>query len=208
MLHTGNNLIDQLLIPFFLWIFVLAGIAGIALGLGLILRSTQTLRFLRNMNRWVSLRSSLKPMETPRDIGKTVYGQRRTIGSIFAISGAYIIYMLGFKIKFASVIVALSDDMSPVISHLLIESLRWFLVTGGALAILVGVMLIVSTDAMRALEDRVNQWHSTRQLGKGSDTMHLTLDHWAETFPRVTGLIISLGSAMVLIAWFIVWLGR
>ena len=32
MLHTGNYLADQLLIPFVLWFFIVASLVGIALG--------------------------------------------------------------------------------------------------------------------------------------------------------------------------------
>ena len=68
-------------------------------------------------------------------------------------------------------------------------------------------MLIFSADALRALETRVNRWYSFRQLGKGADTMHLTLDEWVETFPRATGWMLALGASIVLIASMIVWLG-
>jgi hypothetical protein len=87
MLHTGDVLVDQLLIPFVLWIFIVAAIVGIALGVGLIISSAGTLRFLGTMNRWVSLRSNLKPMEIPRDIGKAVYGHGRWFGGAFALGG-------------------------------------------------------------------------------------------------------------------------
>ena len=63
-----------------LWIFIAAAIVGVALGVGLIVNGARTLRFLGAMNRWVSLRSKLKPMEIPRDIGKAVYGHGRWFG--------------------------------------------------------------------------------------------------------------------------------
>ena len=47
-----------------------------------------------------------------------------------------------------------------------------------------------------------------QQLGKGVDTMHLTLDRWVGSFPRAAGWTLALGSAFVLIASMIVWLGR
>ena len=44
------------------------------------------------------------------------------------------------------------------------------------------------------------------RLGKGADTMHLTLDRWVGTYPRAAGGMLALGSAIVLIASMMVWL--
>jgi hypothetical protein len=208
MLHTGDYLFDQLLIPFVLWIFIVAGIVGIALGVCLIAGSARTLRFLGTTNRWVSLRNGLKPMEEAHDIGKAVYGHRRWFGTAFAIGGAFALFMLLAKVQVAAVVSALGRNTAPVIVAWAVESLRWILVAGGALAVVIGIMLVFSADALRALEARVNRWYSPRQLGKGVDTMHLTLDKWVETFPRTAGWMLALGASIVLIASMIVWLGR
>ncbi len=208
MLHTGDVLVDQLLIPFALWIFIVAAIVGIALAVGLIINSVRTLRFLGTMNRWVSLRSNLKPMEIPRDIGKAVYGHGRWFGGAFALGGAFVAFMLLARVEVAAVVPELGRRAPPLIVDWIVESLRWLLVAGGALAVIIGVMLFFSPDAVRAVDARLNRWTSTRQLGKGVDTMHLTLDRWVGSFPRAAGWTLALGSAFVLIASTIVWLGR
>lgn len=207
MLHTGNYLTDQLLIPFVLWFFIVAGLVGIALGVCLIADSARTLRVLGGMNRWISLRSSLKPMEQPHDIGKTVYGHRRWFGITFAVGGAFAIFMLA-NVEAAAVVSALGGNAAPVAVSWIVESARWILVAGGAVAVVTGAMLVVSADALRAFEGRANRWFSSRQFGKGADTMHLVLDEWVETHPRTAGWLIAAGAAIVLIASMIVWLGR
>lgn len=208
MLHTGDYLVDQLLIPFVLWIFIVAGIVGLALGVGLIAGSARTLRFLGTMNRWVSLRNSLKPMEEPHDIGRAVFGHRRWFGAAFAVGGAFTMFMLLAKVELAAVVSALGRNAAPVVVAWIVESLIWILVVGGALAVVIGIMLVFSADALRALEARVNRWYSPRQLGKSADTMHMTLDAWVEAFPRTAGWMLALGGSIVLIAAMIVWLGR
>lgn len=173
----------------------------------LIVGSARTLRFLGTTNRWVSLRNGLKPLEEPHDIGKAVYGHRRWFGAAFAVGGAFAIFMLLAKVEVAAVVSALGRNATPVIVAWIVESLRWILVAGGALAVVIGIMLVFSADALRALEARVNRWYSPRQLGQGADTMHLTLDHWVGTFPRTAGWMLALGASIVLIASMIVWLG-
>jgi uncharacterized protein HemY len=206
MLHTGDVLVDQLLIPFVLWVFIVVSLVGVALGVGLIFASHRTLRFLSTMNRWVSLRSSLKSMEMPHDIGKAVYGHGRWFGAGFVVAGAFAAFVLLARIEVAAVVPALGSNAPPVILDWIVESLRWILIAGGALAVIVGLMLVFSTDAVRALEARMNRWTSTRQLGKGADTMHLALDRWVGTYPRAAGGMLALGAAIVLIASMMVWL--
>jgi hypothetical protein len=207
MPHSGNDVIDQLLIPAVLWLFVLVAVAGIAVGIGLLVRGADTLRFLRGLNRWTSFRNQLKPLEEMHDISKTVYGRRRWIGGALIAGGAYVVFMLAVQIQFASVIAILSRDRSPVVVELLVESLRWFLVAGGVAAMVFGAMLAFSSESFRRLEARVNTWYSPRQLGKGADEMHLTLDQWAEAFPRTAGAMLIAGSIMLLLAWLAVGLG-
>jgi hypothetical protein len=207
MLHTGNYLADQLLIPFVLWFFMVASLVGIVLAVCLVADGARTLRLLATMNRWISLRSSLKPMELPHDIGKTVYGHRRWFGIAFAVGGAFSMFMLLAYVEAAAVVSALGRNARPVVVSWIVESLRWILVAGGALAVVIGLMLAFSADALRALEARANRWFSSRQFVKGADTMYLTLDQWVETHPRTAGWMIAAGSAMVLIASIIVWLG-
>ncbi len=207
MLHSGDYLIDQVLIPFILWLFIVVGIVGIALGVGLIVRGARTLRFLGTLNRWISMRNTLKPMEEPHDIGRTVYGHRRWFGAAFAVGGAFAVFMLLTRIEVVAVVAVLGRNGPPVVLDWIVESLRWILVVGGVLAVVIGTMLVASADALRALETRVNKWYSPRQLGKGADTMHLTLDHLVEAFPRTAGWMLALGASIVLIASMIVWLG-
>jgi hypothetical protein len=208
MLHTGNYLADQLLIPFVLWFFIVASLVGVALGACLIAAGARTLRLLGTMNRWISLRSSLKPMEQPHDIGKAVYGHRRWFGIAFAVGGAFSIFMLLEYVEAAAVVSSLGGNASPAAASWIVEGLRWILVAGGALAVVIGLMLAFSTDALRALEARANRWFSSRQLVKGADTMHLTLDQWVETHPLTAGWTLAAGSAIVLIASIIVWVGQ
>jgi hypothetical protein len=201
-MQTGNHVIDQLLIPAVLWLFVVVAMAGIAVGLGLLFRGADTLRFLHRLNRWVSLRGNLKPLEEVHDISRTVYGRRREIGIALLAGGAYVVFMLVVKVQFASLIAILSRDNSPVIVELLVESLRWLLVVGGIAAMVFGAMLAFSTEAFRRIEARVNEWYSPRRLAKGADTMHLTLDQWAAAFPRTAGVALIAGCTMLLLAWF------
>ena len=103
---------------------------------------------------------------------------------------------------------ALGRNTTPVIIELLVANTKWFLVLGGVLAFVVGITMFVSTYALPAFDARINRWYSSGKLGESADKMHLTLDNWAEAFPRTAGLLIAFGSTAVLIAAIIAWLGN
>jgi hypothetical protein len=207
-LQNSYQVINQILISFGLGIFIVTAFAGIALGIGLNVGSARMFGFMKAMNRWVSLRDTMKPMEKPHDIDKAIYRHRRLFGAAFAICGAYTVYMLLFSIDFTYVVAALSKNSTPVIVELLINNMKWLLVLGGVLAVVIGIMMFTSTYALPAFEASFNRWYSSEKLGESVDKMHFPLDNWAEAFPRTVGLLIAFGSAAVLTAAMIAWLGN
>lgn len=208
MLGGTENLVSGILMSFVLWIFIVTGVVGVALGIGLNVNSARTMHFLKKMNRWVSMRGRLKRMEIPHDLDATIYRHRRVSGTLFLVSGIYTVVMLLFVVEFPYVVAALSKTADPAIVGVLVASLRWFLFVGGAVAIVIGVMMLGSNHKLlQGLGARFNQWYSTRKALKGTDAMNTTLDDLAEAHPRTAGLLLGFGSAIVFIAAMIVWLG-
>lgn len=208
MLHFGDVLIDSILVPFLLAVFNFFGVVGIVLGLGLLFRTSQTLGFLHTLNRWTSVRTSIKPMEQPREFDWMVYRHRHLFGVVFAVAGIFVVYMLLARIEFASLSMALSDNARSTVVEAIVDAVRWFLVAGGVLATAVGSMLILSGSIVPAIGQRLNKWYSPRKLSKGGDKMYLTLDDWAAAHPRTTGALLIAGSAIVLVTATIVWVGN
>ena len=204
----SDQLIQEILVTVVVSFFFITGFAGFALGIGLTISSARTLRFLNAMNRWVATPERIKAMDKPHDIDEPTNRRRRWSGTIFALGGAYTVFMLLFGLEFPYVVVALSQYAEPVIVELLVESLRWFLLLGGAFAFVVGVMMLISPRAIPALGTKLNRWYSTDKLAKVANEMHLTLDKLAELYPRSVGLALAFASAFALIAAMIVWVGR
>jgi hypothetical protein len=209
ILGGTDNLVSEILMSFVLWVFIVTGVVGIALGIGLNVNSGRTLQFLKTMNRWVSMRGRLKALEVPHDIDDAIYRHRRWSGTLFLVSGIYTVVMLLFVVEFPYVVAVLSRSIDPAVVGVVVESLRWFLFLGGLLAIVVGVMMLASNHtALQALQTRLNRWYSSRQAVKGADRMNTRLDDLAEAYPRTAGVLLAFGSAIVFVAAMIVWLGN
>jgi len=205
---SGNEYLTEILITAAFWLCILAACAGITVGVGLNFSTARTLRFLKASNRWVSMRKSIEPLETPRNINKAIFKRRRLSAAVFIVSGAYTVFMLLFVVEFPYVVLALSKNANPIIVEILVESLRWFLVLGGVLALIVGIAMLVSENAVPALGARLDHWYSTRKGSQSASDMHMPLDNLTEAYPRASGLVLILSSAFALIAVAIVWVSN
>lgn len=187
---------------FLVLLFLVGGAAMFVAGLGLILRSAATLRFFSSMNRWVSTRRTLRPVEIPRDTGLAVHRYRHWLGAIFIAGGAYAIYSLATEYNARAAILLLGLDIfRPAFATWIVDSIRWILIVGNAAAIVVGVMLAFFPGALAALEARGSRWYSERQLATNRDAMNLTLDDWVARHPRASGCVITF-FALVLLGAF------
>ena len=204
----SDQLVQELLATIVAAFFIITGFVGIALGIGLNVSSARTLGFMKKMNHWVSAPERLKAMDKPHDIDAPTNRRRIWSGAVFMIGGAYTVFMLLFGVEFPYVVAALSQYAKPIVVELIVDSLRWFLLLGGAVAFVAGTMMLVSPRAMPALGTRLNRWYSTDKLAKSANDMHMTLDKLAEAYPRTTGMVLAFASAFALIAAMIVWVGR
>jgi hypothetical protein len=173
--------------------FLVGSLLGIAVGAGLLARSARARAFFDGMNRWVSTRRVLRPVELPRDTG---HGGRG-LGVVLAIAGAYALVVL-VQVPVAKVAATLRVNAGSALALIAIETMKWLLLAGCAVSVASGLMLLFFPRAWRAVEDRANRWYSTRQIATGGDDMHVPLDHLAGTYPRAAGgliLVLSLASA-------------
>ena len=205
---THNVLVDQLLIPALFVFFLIAGLAGTALGVGLIVFRGRILRVFGPMNHWVSGRKTLASLETVHSVDPTVYKYRRWFSAAFIVGASFSMVMMVVKLDVATVVSLLGASRFSFIGPWLVESLGWMLLLGSASAIVIGVILGFYPRVLGALELRANHWYSSRQIGKGADEMVLTLDKWVEYSPRTAGWIISIAALIVAVNSAVVLIGR
>ena len=199
---------SQVVLPS-LALFGLAGsVLGISVGLGLLLRSAATLRFFDTMNRWVSTRRTLKPLEIPRYVGSPSARKPRWNGLVLVIAGAYVVFVL-WQVDGAKFAAALAQGgRYATVTEILMKAVRWIMVAGGLAAVAVGVMLLFFPGAYLAFEARANHWYSTRQAFTGSDAVHMTLDRWVAAYPRFSGALIACLSVVALLGFAALLLSR
>ena len=184
-----------------LLVLFIGSITGLAAGIGLVACSGPTLRFFAQLNRWVSTRSVLKPMEVPREVENRIPEQtrRRIAGLVFLLGGLYAsILLVGTGTAGA---VLFRVGRYAVIYSMLFDAFRLFLLFACAAAAIMGIMLLFFPRAWARLEAWGNRWYSTRRVIASGDVMHFPLDRWVEGSPRYAGGIITMFSIVSIVAF-------
>lgn len=195
----------QLVTPFLQVVALVVSLVGIALGLALALWSAATLRALQPLNRWVSSRRAIKPLEVPRSAG---VGGNRMLGAGLALIGLYALLVLvpgEVSVRLAD---ALGVDPRRSFAGFGIDFARWLLVAGSALAACAGLLMLLAPRAFAVLEARSAYWVSSRRLAAGGDTLHLPLERFAQRHPRLAGFGLAALSAAAAIASLVLLLPR
>jgi hypothetical protein len=191
--------INQFVFVSMVWFFLIFGGVGFAVGVGLILDNVRMHQFFGIMNRWVSLRPSTKWLAIPRDAGMGAQRFRRVLGAAFVLIAAYSTFVLITQVDTGTIATMLRVDTPRVFVIWMIESVRWFLIAGGIVAIAVGIMLTLFQEGLRAIETRANHWYSFRSYSQSGEAMHMGFDRWVENYPRAMGWIIAVAALVVII---------
>jgi hypothetical protein len=184
-----------------LWLLFIGSLTGLAIGIGLTTNAGATLRFFNTMNRWVSSRAALKPMEIPRPVENRIPEKQRRwiVGALFIVGGLYASVLLaGID---ASHWTLLRSGRYAVIYSVLFDATRWFLLVSCTAAVVMGVMLLFFPQQWGRLETWGNRWYSSRRIAASGDVMHFPLDRWVESSPRYAGGILILLSAVAVVAF-------
>jgi hypothetical protein len=182
-----------------LTIFLLIGASlGVVAGLVLLLDRERAFRISAWMNRWVSTRAALRPLEAEHSIKRPLYRRHRLFGILICAGAAYSIMVLGSARGAASVSRTLLLFGPQRITDWIAESLTLFLLIGNAAALVFGVFFFVRPSLLKGLETWADRQISTRQTSRPLEIQRFPLDNLVRSHPRSAGVLILAGSTFVL----------
>ena len=194
-----SNLTWQLLVQFLLVLFLVVAVSGLAVGVGLITSSLRIVGYFHMLNRWVSTRHVLRPVEVPVDTERVTHRHHRWLAAGFVLGGVVAIFGLFAGLDATAVgAVFAARRFAPVVA-IAVESAKWVLIVGSAFGVVVGMMLLFYPNAESTLERLANKWVSPRRVTRSWDDMHMNLDALVEAHPRPAGWIIACTSAAAVI---------
>lgn len=191
--------VERVVMPSLVIFVLVGGLAGIVLGAALVWRSAAALRFIARMNRWVSTRQVLGPLETPHAVHPVPPSLRRWLGGFLVFGGAFSVAFLFVRLQVLrrGSYVAGVDVERWLVSGVAVETMKWVLVAGGALAFAVGVLMLFFPARLAVFEARMDRWYSSGRLLQAEERMITPLEPRVEANPRAAGWIIVAASLLV-----------
>jgi hypothetical protein len=194
-----SNLMWQLLVQFLIVLFLVVAVAGLAVGVGLIASSPKMAQYFHMLNRWVSTRHLLRPVEVPVDTERATHRHYRWLAGCFFLGGLIAIFGLLTGLDATAVSAAFAAKRFAPVVAIAVESAKWVLIAGSASGVVVGAMLLFYPNAESMLERFANQWVSPRRVTRSWDDMRMTLDMLVEAHPKPAGWVIACTSVAAMI---------
>jgi hypothetical protein len=184
-----------------LFVFLMVGAAfALIAGLLLIFDSRRAFRIGDWLNRWVSTREVVKPLEEHRNISRPLYRMHRLVGALICAGALYSLIVLGAPSGGTAIATSLAGlGPNKFFAAWVGESLRYVLLAGNLGALLFGVVFLVRPSALKSLEAWADRRISERKAIKPLEKMRMSADEFLRRHPRTVGVLVVLGSLYVLL---------
>lgn len=183
-----------------IFVFLMVGAAfALFAGLLLVLDSKRAFRIGERLDRWVSTRAAIRPLEEHRSISRPLYRMHRLVGALICAGALYSLVVLGMPSGEAAIAKSLSGIGPARFAAWISESLRYVLLAGNVGALLFGLVFIVRPSALKSLEAWADRRISERRAIKPLEKMRMSADQFMRRHPQAVGVLIILGSLYVLL---------
>jgi hypothetical protein len=197
-----NHVIDQILVPSLLRFLFIGGLFSLVVGIGLVVHSKLMFRVFGKMNRWISLRRSTRALEIPRDCWPLVQRYRYILAVFITVGAIYTLFRLLTQVDVEAVVPGISTKLHLPGSYVswILSSIRWFLMLGCVLSIVVGLLLGFSLPTLSKWEALSGTWISTRNsaFGKKAGAVHVGFDELVQSYPKTAGWVVVILSMVEL----------
>jgi len=191
----------------FLWralaIFLLVGaVLGILLGLLLIFRPQLLGQINRVANRWISARYISRLLDRSISIEHWFYQHHRVTGVAVMLGAAYIFFYFGVLYNKAVVLQRLNSMIPAQMLEGLLRALVLCELVGAAVALVVGLFMLLRPELLRGFEKQSNQWVSSRQATKILDVPRDQVDRFVARHAQSVGWLLLMGSIYLFFMMF------
>src|SRR5258707_2013148 len=178
-----GNLMWQVLVQVFIVLFFVVAVAGLGVGVGLIVSSQKTVQLFHRVNRWVSTRHVLKSVEVPRDTDRWSHRYQRWVAGAFVLGGLFAIFGLAAGVDANALSLVFAEKRFVPVAAIAFDSAKWFLIVGSTFGVVIGGMLLFYPNAEGTLERFANHLVSPPRVTPRRDHIHITLPLLVECHP-------------------------
>jgi hypothetical protein len=207
MSPSTRVLLDIVLQTALISLFI-ASVLSLAFGIAMVLGSTWSMRLSANMNRWVSTRKMLRPLEVRRDIQRQVYQRHPLIGAILLIGAAFVLYFLFLRYDPVAFQRVFKGSLPAQTLDWLLQSLWWIVLVTNIFGMAVGAVMVTRPSLLKGIESWADRVYSTREVGKFWETMNHQPDRFVQNYPRLFGWLVVAGSLYASLTLGLILAGR
>lgn len=186
-------------------IFLLFGaLLGVSLGLLLIFKPQYLERCSKVGDRWISTRHISQWLDRSISIEHWFYRHHRAVGFAIVLGAAYIFIYFGFQFDRAYTLLRWSQKLPLTVQQLngLLNALVLGGLTGGAVALIVGLFLWFRPSLLRGVEEQSNRWVSSRRATKVLDVPHDQVNVFVARHAQKAGGLLLLASIYLFFTLF------
>lgn len=202
-----NPLFQSWLLQSVVIFLVIGSLAGIIVGVLLLLRPQSLQRVGQFLNRWISTRHLDQSLERIVDLDPWFYRHRRASGAFTLAGAVYILYFFTVKLDRANAIAGLSRHFNwpALAAGGVLDALVLSAMLGALFSAFVALFLLMRPSLLREFEQGANQWVSLRRALKPMEIPRKGVDEYIFRHSRQTGILFVLGGLYTLVLltfWF------
>jgi hypothetical protein len=199
IMNPGLRIVLEIFLQTAFIVLLVGSATGLLLGLMLMLDRERVFRLNERMNRWVSTRVVLRPLEQPRSVNLHLYRRHRLVGVGVCVAALYSLLVLLFNFELGPIVHVFRDLGRPETLAWLVESVRIFLVAGNSAVLLAGILLVVRPAAVRKIAAWADRHYSDRRPTKPLEEMNYGPDRFIRSHPVLVGTLLIVGCVYVLL---------
>jgi hypothetical protein len=193
-------MVTTLLTKALLMLLITGGMAGLIIGVWMLIRPESFIKANQFFSRWYSLRKATKLLMVPRRTERFVYRHHRPIGLLVLAGSVYVLYVLVSEYDRQKIIAAFFGGVQPHPSaELLVPGLALALGACALFALTIGAFLLIRPSLLKGFESWANRWVSLRRASRVLDEMREGPDRFLIRWRRWAAAALILGSLYALI---------
>jgi hypothetical protein len=201
------SVINKLLFHALLLFLMVGSMAGLFVGVALVLRPAWLLHANRYANRWIDLSPIANLLDQVIKVDHWFYRHHKASGISLLAGAVVLIYLFTVRFDKFSILIGLSRKfpIPPAFVEVLLDSVVLGIMLGATASLIISMFLLIRPSMLRGFEQDANQWISMRRFLVPFELYRDGVDEYVFQNVQMTGVLLLFGSLYTL-AGLTIWL--
>jgi hypothetical protein len=179
-------------------VLVIGAVAGLVIGVMLLVNSARVMRWNEVLSVWISTGNALAVLDRPVEVKRTVYRWHRLVGVLVLAGSFFTLDALMFGFTTNALVRSFRGSGNSTVLGVAFETVRIFLIVGNIAALLAAAVLVFRPSLLKGVEGWADRSYGGRPGSEKLDAMRYHPDELARAKPKLVGALVLLGSLYAL----------